>query len=488
MLFSTRAEVIEDRLVEDFKHCTLGAHREYLSCSQAQSRLAELTGRDEPGDSGSRETADDLFEYALAKAKALFPGHVEEWAVDTAMGTKYEKVLRTDLAEGNRVPRYDSFDSCQHNHTRSMLDAFLAGLPGLDLRIDDATGMYNAVALVRSGGACLSDFRRDRSQTARRNQQTREQLVLSVMRTQNLPREKVWLPGTGGDPSLVCSQIAYAIAVWLCPNIEAQFLTLVARTPAKLPDDGNCVTSTTVPNVDKDVALTELRAVPDMCSPLPSTSQSDQVRILTSQGVFFGVRGVGNVDGELHVHLVGGASESGKCLHEAFEKHKTESEGWCTYSIYPVANAYVSTKDVQEDIKSSLRRIPGAFAVPGTQREEVLVPLGLPSQCIDDPAFAEEIRKRVETALEVADRHFRAGTDVSSLSTLESERAQLPKQPNPTTRGSDVQLAAVRALAQIAGVVIPQTHSADSAGQNFAADQCNPDRVRTAFEAAAARP
>ena len=205
------------------------------------------------------------------------------------------------------------------------------------------------------------------------------------------------------------------------------------------------------------------------------------------------------MDSELCAHLKGG--ESAKSSMSRIFEHEDETPGWCTYSIYPVANAYVSTKDVQEDIKSALRRIPGAIVVPGSQREEVLVPLGLPSQCLDDPAFAEETCKRVEAALEVADRLFRAGTDVTSLSSLESERTQAreQKQRSQHSCGSDVQLAAVRALAQIAGVVLPQAQShsksgdhqdsgGDSKGAEFTADQCRPDNVRTAFEAAAARP
>ena len=109
------------------------------------------------------------------------------------------------------------------------MDNILAKLGGLDFRMDRETGMYDAVALVRSRGACLNDFRRDRSKGQRKNQQTREELIRSVMRDENLPREKVWLVGTGGKPTQVCGAIAGALAVWVQPDLEAPILSLVTR-------------------------------------------------------------------------------------------------------------------------------------------------------------------------------------------------------------------------------------------------------------------
>jgi hypothetical protein len=68
---------------------------------------------------------------------------------------------------------------CPPIDVTTYMDRIVSNLQGLDFRLDRATGMYDAVALVQSGGKRLDNFRRDRSDNIRDAQQTREQLLNS---------------------------------------------------------------------------------------------------------------------------------------------------------------------------------------------------------------------------------------------------------------------------------------------------------------------
>ena len=232
MLFSTRAEaqVVEDRLVAEFEQCVLGAHREYLSCSQTRARLAHLTGKDarEGQVAGSKETAIALFEHALEKAKALFPESVEEWTVADAMTSKYEKRIYPVMPAAALSQRFHSCArACQEQGPiAAKIEEFLNARSGLDVRMDRASGMYDAVALARSGGADLANFRRERARGDRACANPRELLIRMVMRDEQLPRNRVWAVGAGGRSTLVCGFVACSIAQWLRPELEAPIVSL----------------------------------------------------------------------------------------------------------------------------------------------------------------------------------------------------------------------------------------------------------------------
>ena len=109
------------------------------------------------------------------------------------------------------------------------MDKILAKLEGLEFRMDRSTGMYDAAALVSSANKKLDYFRRARSDGKYTTKQARQDLIESVMRNEGLPRERVWVTGRGGRPTMVCGTIACAIAVWLRPELEASVLCLVSR-------------------------------------------------------------------------------------------------------------------------------------------------------------------------------------------------------------------------------------------------------------------
>ena len=439
------------------------------------------------------------------------------------------------------------------------IDKIMAKLGDLDFRMDRVTGMYNAVALVRSGGECVSNFRRNRSGGVRRNQQTREQLIQSVMHEENLPRKRVWLAGTGGKPTQVCGAIACALAVWVRSELEAPIYSLVAhlariRTGASAAADAASTVAAAPATAPTGAAAEGVQDEPTVAytsrsepaeaakgstqsqqtippqagvSVLQSTASGSVARprtvqacrfagirpvpgllprpqemeVLHSPGVYMGVRGVCDVDSELHAHLKGG--ESGKSIESRDSEHFAESAGWCLTSAYAVRHARCSPKDAQKHVKQALARIPGALAVPGTQREEFLVPLNILSERVDDPEAAELIRTRVEDVAERVDQLFRRTVKVDSLVRSGPPEGTIPDPPRASetepvieTNGArfELQVAAVQAIARIAGAALPQAqttgkprHHDMGAVADSTSNWCDPESARTAFNAAAAR-